>query len=331
MRAFSKVFECWRKYRYGATQREIVLVRRHIYMLPTRFGVLFGVMLLLMLTGSVNYALGLGYVLTFLLAALAVSTILHTFRNIAGLRVTALRTTPVFAGDVAHFQLCIDNAATADRCSLALVRGKRELAVIDLPGESSIVTTAPIATVRRGVFKPGRLTLSTRFPLGLFRAWAYLQLEARCVVYPRPAPIGVPLPRVQLGTFEGGGNGRGTADFAGLRRYVFGDSPRHLAWKAVARDQGLLTKQFLGDAEGELWLSFDELPRELNSEQKLSQLARWVLEAHATGLAYGLDLSTVVVPLGRGGSHRERCLEALALFDAGETQRSVRFSARESH
>src|SRR5689334_23944144 len=130
MRALSKLIERWRRHRYGANEREIVLVRRRVYMLPTRFGVLFGVMLLLMLSGSVNYALGLGYVLTFLLAALSVSTILHTFRNLAGLRVTTLRTTPVFAGDVAHFQLCIDNAAGADRCSLTLVREKRELAII---------------------------------------------------------------------------------------------------------------------------------------------------------------------------------------------------------
>jgi uncharacterized protein (DUF58 family) len=287
-------------------------------------------MLLLMLTGSVNYALGLGYVLTFLLAALAVSTILHTYRNLAGLRVSALRTAPVFAGDVAHFQLCIDNAAAADRCSLALVRAKRELAVIDVPAEGSVVTTAAIATARRGVLTPGRLTLSTRFPLGLFRAWAYLQLEARCIVYPRPAPVGAPLPRVQLGAYETGGQGRGTADFAGLRRYAFGDSPRHLAWKAVARDQGLLTKQFLGDAEGELWLKFDELPRELNLEDKLSQLTRWVLQAHAAGLAYGLDLSTVVVPLGHGGSHRERCLEALALFESGGTRPTGRSTTGQS-
>jgi uncharacterized protein (DUF58 family) len=88
----------------------------------------------------------------------------------------------------------------------------------------------------------------------------------------------------------------------------------------VARDQGLLTKQFFGDGEGELWLNIDELPRELNVEQKLSQLTRWILEAHAAGLTYGLKLSNAVVPLGRGGSHRECCLRALALFEGDATQ-----------
>lgn len=315
MRAFAKPLEFLARRHRPSAQREIVLVRRRIYILPTRFGVLFAVMLLLMLTGSVNYALSLGYILTFLLAALAVSTILHTFRNLAGLRVSALRTAPVFAGDVAQFQLCISNPAGADRCNLALTRDKRELAVIDVPGESSVVATAAIATARRGICKPGRLTISTRFPLGLFRAWAYLQLDTRCIVYPRPVAGTLPLPKVTAGAFEGGGQGRGTADFAGLRRYHMGDSPRHLAWKAVARDQGLLTKQFLGDAEGELWLRLDDLPHALHPEEKLSRLARCVIQAHASGVAYGLDLGTTVVPLGRGGAHRERCLEALALCE----------------
>jgi uncharacterized protein (DUF58 family) len=320
MRAFAKPLEFLTRRQRPSAQREIVLVRRRIYILPTRFGMLFAVMLLLMLTGSVNYALSLGYILTFLLAALAISTILHTFRNLAGLRVSALRTAPVFAGDVARFQLCIANPASADRCSLALTRDKRELAVIDVPGESSIVATAAIATSRRGIFKPGRLTISTRFPLGLFRAWAYLQLDTRCIVYPRPTAAALPMPQVTTGAFEGGGQGRGTADFAGLRRYHMGDSPRHLAWKAVARDQGLLTKQFLGDAEGELWLRLAHLPDGLHLEEKLSRLARCVIQADAAGVAYGLDLGASAVPLGRGGTHRERCLEALAVCEpVGET------------
>jgi uncharacterized protein (DUF58 family) len=331
MRAIAKAFEFVSSRRGDPPQRDIVLVRRRIYILPTRFGVLFAVMLLLMLTGSANYALSLGYVLTFLLAALAISTILHTFRNLAGLRVSALRTAPVFAGDVAQFRLSIANDATADRYSLALIHGEREFAVVDVPAEGAVIATAAIATTTRGVFKPGRLTISTRFPLGLFRAWAYLQLDTRCIVYPRPASATTPLRQANVGASDGGGQGRGIDDFAGLRRYVMGDSPRQLAWKAVARDQGLLTKQFLGDAEGELWLRLDDLPHELHFEEKLSRLARCVIQAHAAGQAYGLDLGATVLPLGRGGAHRERCLEALALCEPRSASAGVRTAGAKAH
>jgi uncharacterized protein (DUF58 family) len=318
MRVFCNALRQCLSRRRGSAERETLLVQRRIYILPTRFGVLFAVVLLLMLTGSMNYALSLGYILTFLLAALAISTILHTLRNLAGLRLTALRTSPVFAGDVARFPICIDNVAMTERCSLLLARAKREIAVVDVPAESKVIATATIAAPRRGVLQPGRLTISTRFPLGLFRAWAYVQLDAACIVYPRPAPAGPPLPRAQPGAAEGIAHARGSDDFAGLRPYLAGDSPRHVAWKAAARGQSLLTKQFMGDMEGELWLRADALPDELNIEEKLSRLARWVLEADAARLRYGLDLPGLSVPLGFGGAHRERCLEALALFEPTE-------------
>jgi uncharacterized protein (DUF58 family) len=324
MRAFCKALRQWLSRRRGSAQREILLVQHRIYILPTRFGVLFAVVLLLMLTGSINYALSLGYILTFLLAALAISTILHTFRNLAGLRLTALRISPVFAGDIARFPICIDNPAMAERCSLTLARAKREVALVDVPAESKVIATAAIAAPRRGLLKPGRLTISTRFPLGLFRAWAYIHLDAACIVYPRPAAAGLPLPRAQTGAAEGLAHARGNDDFAGLRPYLTGDSPRHVAWKAAARDQSLLTKQFMGDTEGALWLRADALPDELGTEEKLSRLARWVLEADAARLRYGLELPGMVVPLGGGGVHRERCLEALALFEPTSSTGVVR-------
>lgn len=315
MPAVSKVFRGWLSRRRGSPEREILLVQRRIYILPTRFGVLFAVVLLLMLTGSINYALSLGYVLTFLLAALAVSAVLHTFRNLAGLRFTALRTPAVFAGDIAQFRICIDNTAMAERCSLALVRNRREIAFIDVPAEARVITAAPVTAQRRGLLRPEALTIATRFPLGLFRAWACINLDTECIVYPRPAPAGVPLPPQQAGGAGSAGQARGTDDFSGLRSYLAGDSPRHVAWKAAARGQALLTKQFLGEADGELWLRADALSADLGLEDRLSRLSRWVLDAHTAGVRYGLELPGVLIPPNCGGLHRTRCLEALALFE----------------
>jgi uncharacterized protein (DUF58 family) len=163
--------------------------------------------------------------------------------------------------------------------------------------------------------RPGRLTLFTRYPIGLFNAWSYVDLDTHCVVYPRPAPPGLPLPPLVVGGTDGSARGQGTDDFAGLRGYNPGDSARHIAWKAAARDQGLLTKQFSGRASASLWLNMELLPRTLGLEEKLSQLTRWVLDAHADGVAYGLDIGHVRIPMGTGEAHREACLEALALYE----------------
>ncbi len=300
---------------HGPEPGEILLSQRRIFILPTRAGLIFAFVLLLMLTGSINYSLSLGFVLTFLLASLAIVAILHTFRNIAGLRISAARTAPVFAGDVARFRICIHNAAPSSRYSVALTRDHRDIAVIDVPAGQSVITSAGVAAPRRGTLQPGRLTLFTRFPVGLFRAWSYIDLDTRCVVYPRPAAPGLPLPPLKSGNAEGAGLALGSDDFAGLRQYQAGDSPRHIAWKAAARDHGLLTKQFIGRASAELWLSLDLMPFDLSLEDKLSRLARWVLDAQSAGVAFGLDLAGARIPIASGEAHRERCLEALALFE----------------
>jgi uncharacterized protein (DUF58 family) len=135
-----------------------------------------------------------------------------------------------------------------------------------------------------------------------------------CLIYPRPAFPGLPLPPAASSSGVGSERGRGQEDFSGLRQYYMGDSPRHIAWKAAARDQGLLTKQFTGRAETELWLDWAQLPPQMGTEERLSQLARWVLDAHAAGLTYGLRLPGAIVDLAAGETQRERCLEVLALY-----------------
>jgi uncharacterized protein (DUF58 family) len=295
----------------------IVLVQRRIYILPTSQGLLFAGVLLLMLTGSINYALGLGFVLTFLLFALAINAMIHTFRNLANLRVTPGRTRPVFAGDTARFVVHLENSSETERYAVGLTQDRVDSSFVDLPARSVTPAAAAVSAPRRGVLRPGRLTLYTRYPLGLYRAWSYLELDMHCLVYPRPAFPALPLPPSAASSGAGAERGRGQEDFAGLREYHLGDSPRHVAWKAAARDQGLLTKQFSGQAETQLWLDWTQLPGSMGVEERLTHLARWVLDAHAAGLVYGLRLPGKTVGLATGEAQRETCLEALALYEGG--------------
>ncbi len=298
----------------GAESGPVVLVQRRVFILPSRQGMVFMVLLLLMLTGSVNYNLSLGFVLTFLLGAMSIITLLHTFRNLAKLQLTSGRAQPVFAGGTAHFMICIDNPSAAGRYSIGLSRGKGDAVFCDIPSQQCAYPAIPISAPRRGLLRPGKLTLFTRYPLGLFQAWAYFEPAMQCLVYPRPAAPGLALPPAEDNAGQGAVSGHGQEDFAGLRQYSPGDSMRHIAWKAVARGQTLLTKQFTGHAESHLWLSWEALPPRMGVEEKLSQLARWVIDAHARGLAFGLRLPGTTIACASGGAQRERCLEALALF-----------------
>jgi len=301
----------------GIAASPVVLTQRRIYILPSRAGLLFATTLLVMLLGCVNYSLSLGYLLTFLLAGAGMVSILHTFRNLARMQLASGRAQPVFAGQDAVFTVVLTNPTRLPRFSIGLQRVGAQTVYVDVPGHTPFAAEIRAPTRRRGRLALDRLRVFTTFPLGLFYAWSNVELEADCVVYPKPETGNVPLPEPTLGARAGIDSGCGQDDFAGLRKYQAGDSLRHVAWKAVARGQPILTKQFSGLAEGELWLEWDDTPTSFGVEARLSRLSRWVLDASQAGQVFGLRLpSTELVP-GSGAAHEEQCLTALALFQHG--------------
>lgn len=290
----------------------VTLTQRRIFILPTRAGLGFALLLLLMLLGSINYGNSMGFVLTFLLASLAVVSILHTWRNLARLIVSAGRSEAVFAGQDARFQVCLDNADDYARPAIGLRAGKAVGEVVNLaPHASGCLAFAVPAPVRGRLRAPG-FSLETSFPLGLFRAWSPLDLDLTCLVYPQPASARLPLPETADYAGDGPPRGEGHEDFAGLRSWHPGESLRQVAWKAVAREQGMLAKQFMGGVQADTLLDWEDLA-DPDPESRLSRLARWVLDAESAGRRYGLRLPGVSVAPDRGQAHCHRCLEALAL------------------
>ena len=295
----------------------VVLVQRRVYILPTQQGVMFAAVLLMMLLGAINYNLSLGFVLTFLLAALAFNAMLLTSRNLAHLHVSGGRAPAVFAGSPASFTLILTNPGDRLRYSIGLSRNRRgsdDAQFIDVPARASAPISITIPAERRGRLRPGRLTLFTRFPLGLYHAWSHVRPDMVCIIYPRPALSGLALPPQEAAVGAGAAHGSGQEDFAGLRTYHVGDPPRHVAWKIAARGQGLYTKQFTGLAASEIWLAWHHLPIRMGTEERLSCITRWVLDADAQRLSYGLRLPNRVIPMASGEAQRSRCLEALALY-----------------
>ncbi len=301
---------------FGPRQPEpgtIFLPQKRVYILPTRPGLAYALALAVMLIGSINYNLSLGYILTFLLASMGLVAILHTFRNLVHLHITPGRAEPVFAGEIAWFELFVENRSGYERCSLSLWHQGKATQCDVASGRGTTVSIAAAAQ-KRGWLAPGRITMDTRFPLGLLRAWSYLQPDMRCLVYPKPDDGLLPLPEPSGGRGEKRVSGGGSDDFAGLRPYQTSDSPRHIHWKAAARGQGLQTKVFSGRAAAELWLDWNELPANLDLEAKLSRLTRWVLSADRDGLRYGLRLPALELAPDAGEPHRLNCLRALALY-----------------
>jgi uncharacterized protein (DUF58 family) len=307
-----------RNWFYGFTppeHGEIVLRHRRVYILPTRLGLLFGGALGVLLVGSINYALALGFALTFFLAGLGIVGIVHTARNLAQLGVSAARADPVFAGEPAQLRLVLASRARHDRPQI-LVRhlGSGAQCVVDVAPHGSTEALLAVRASRRGWLPYGRILLESRFPLGLFRAWSHVEPAARCLVWPRPIHGPLPLAQAPASAGTTRAHARGTEDYAGLRSYQRGDPPRHLAWKALARSDELLTKQFNGEAAAELVLDWALLPDGCGVEERLSRLCGWVIAAEREGLRYGLRIPGREIAPGRGAAHRAECLAALALY-----------------
>jgi uncharacterized protein (DUF58 family) len=310
--------QAWQFWQFVANRAKpeagpVVLTQKRVYILPTRHGYTFALALVLMLIGSINYSLSLGFILTFLLGGMGVVSILHTYRNLAQLEVAAGRVDAAFAGGEAVFRLDLGNPSAFARWSVVAVREAARTQG-DVPARGHALLALPVPAAQRGWLPLGRVTLETRFPLGLLRAWSYVQLDARALVYPRPDDAPLPALTDVPNAGDALSTGAGTDDFAGLRAHTPSDSPRHIAWKSVARGSTLLTKTFHGHAVRELWLDFDQLPAKLDVEQRLSRLTRWVVDAEEAGVAYGLRLGGVELGPATGDAHRDACLKALALY-----------------
>ena len=285
---------------------------RRIYILPTRTGLAFAAMLVATLVGSLNYQNNLGLFFTFLMAAIALVSMHHCWFNLLGLRVAAQDAVPVFLGQTAHFPVTVKECREKRR-GLICVHGGGCAAIA--AGDQARLTAA-VTGRQRGEVALGEVLIETRFPLGLFRAWSSARVEARVLVYPRPAARAPVPPRHEtLEHHASGDRGAGADDFVGPRAYRLGDSLRQLDWKALARERGLVVKQFGGDRAARVWLDWDQHGGE--TEERLARLARQVIDARDQGLSFGLRVPGRLVERGRGDAHMHRCLEVLARFPHG--------------
>ncbi|SFD49570.1 DUF58 domain-containing protein [Massilia yuzhufengensis] len=302
---------------------EVVLSQRRVFILPTRAGIGFALLLLVLLIGSINYTLGLGFALTFLALSCALVDMVFTYRNLAHLALQQGRVPAVFAGQEAQFELHIANRGKLARYGVWVDFGDVPEArhVTDIGERGSAAVLLGVPTAARGWLRPARVVLSTRFPLGLFRAWSYWRPAAQALVYPRPEEGAPPLPLA--GNAAGSGRAGGNDDFAGVRSYQAGDSPRQLAWRQIARldpalGGQLVTKHFEGGVGDELVLDFAALPANLDLEVRLSRMTRWVLDAEQRALPYAFRLGTIHYQAGAGAAHQAACLRALALHGLEE-------------
>jgi uncharacterized protein (DUF58 family) len=297
--------------REPATNEAITLTHKRIFILPTQRGMGFVVLIFLLLLIAFVYNNNLAYLLCFLLASVFFITILHTFKSLSGLIISKGQATSVFAGEAAGFDIYVNNPSPQQRVNLQLHLSEDVLFSLEPQKKQGITLYSP--TQKRGWHSCEKITLSCTYPLGLFRAWSVLRFDFKALVYPKPLKDSVIFPE-SAGTQNQQGTAKtGNDEFYGLKEYQSGDSIRHIHWKAFAKGLGLFSKQYSGETFAELWLDYDAASGH-DTEQRLSCMCRWLVDADKAGLHYGFILPNLRIEPSSGTVHFKKCLEALALF-----------------
>ena len=293
--------------------REVTLNQKRIFIFPSYAGLFFIFCLVVMLLTAINFQNNLSYAVTFLLATLFVIATLHTYANLSGLIIRALKAEPAFPGQQSEFSLMIERSKRRQHFALHVKWPESSEGLINLLEQDSEEVRLHMPVGERGWFKPERLLVESSYPLGLLRCWTWIDLDLRAMVYPRPLasiePAGAATDTVDEATTPV----TGSDDFYGIRDYHRGDSLRHIHWKGLAKGQGLQSKQYTTYAERSLWLDWEAF-QGLGVEQRLSHLCYWALELESRGDDYGLHLPGTTIDPDSGDRHRDAVLRALALY-----------------
>ncbi len=298
----------WR--RRGTTDLPRTFQYRHIYVMPTRFGFWFGVLLALMTLGGLNFNNNMTLMLGFLLAAIAQLTTLLAYRNLAGIRLDTIRASPVFAEEPACFKVLLKNPEKRNRFAIQ-TKSPEATECVDIEPQNSQQFSLTQVTFQRGWMKMEPFRIENRYPLGLFRAWSVIIPGAKCLVYPKPSLSPPPLPKTGRGEFGAAHRGEGD-HFHGLREFQPGDPLRRIAWRASARHQKLYSRVMESPSEEACELNW-YLMGGGNTEEKLSILTAWILRAERLQIPYSLEMPGAALPADFGDVHKATCLEILAL------------------
>ena len=272
--------------RQGPDTLPLTLARRRLYILPTRTGIGFSLLLLLMLVAGLNYANSLALFLTFLLTGFTLVTMHHCHRNLLGAQLVAATAHPTFAQRDGTLSLSFENSSGSARFQIAAGVGDLPTIAADVPANGFGKIEIPVPAARRGIVRVDRLHLVTTHPYGLFRAWTWVHAPIEMLVYPRPQGL-LPLP-ADIGNKSGERSltNAGADEWLGLRAFRDGDSPRQVDWKAYARDAPLLVKEYSAAGAEVRIFDLSHLGH-LGMEAQLEQLARWIVEAESIGRAVG--------------------------------------------
>jgi len=293
----------------------------HVWVVPTgRTLGLFAVLVAMCYAGA-SQGNGAAYLLCFLLTSLVVVSLVHAWSNLHGLAVSVKAIAPVFAGEevIVRAIVTATNGRTHFGLRIFATRGAPPVGECLAKPGAALPIELRLPAGKRGRYHHLELEIASDYPLGFLTARQLLTVAHDYDVYPAPRGA-APWPRTLAATPQPrDGTQHEGDDFGGSRPWRSGESQRHIDWKAAARAPVLLTKQWTGEVDEILRFDWASLPP-LDSEARLSQLAKWIIAAEHSSETYELRLPGKTIRPARGDRHYHECLRALAAFAEPATE-----------
>ena len=300
---------------------QITLTQRNVYILPSRGGLIFAAVTMVLLLAAINEQLNLAYALAFLLGGVGLSAMSTTHSNLRGLTIRLEGGSRVHAGEPLPVTIRLQNTpGKTGRHGLLINESLPcEVAANDIED-----VTLSLPTQSRGWVTLPRWRIESTYPLGLFRAWAYWQAASKVLVWPAlerqpPDPPGSPTARSEIGSTLPARQD----DAQDLRPWRRGDALHDVVWRKSATRLASGLEPISRDAAqhrqtATCWIDWEATAGLSNTEARLSRLAAWLVAAEQAaqhgGPPYGLKMPGMQRDGQAGTAHLHRCLDELAVW-----------------
>lgn len=277
---------------------------KQIFMIPNRYGFVAITLFIVFSLVAATYSNNLLFLLAFIHVSFLLISILQTARNLRHIEVSAVQIPSGFPGETVAVRVLLLQKSKSLKTGLYLRCEKSEQLIPEFAAKDQKVLTLSLELPqKRGEHFLQRLRLSTESPYGLFYGWLYFKVSTPYYVYPKP--LGHPLPQNQTSL--------GADEFSGLKQYQTGDSPQRISWKHSAKTDQLLLKEFKESQGVSCLLNWEDCSQ-TTDEEKLQQLARWIVDCETRQSSYQLIVPGIPTrgSFDRGHSHLHQSLLSLA-------------------
>lgn len=305
-------------------KRAFQLDMSNIFIFPSRFGIVFLILCLALFVLGSNYQNNLMLLLSFFLVSLFLVTLLTSYANFAKLHLQLGKVTSVFAGEELFLPIWLsDKNQSSDATHLPLgsmifrLWNSRIKTSIDMDALTNPIQIQ-VPTKNRGLMQLPRITIENHFPIGLYRCWTHLRFQAEVIIYPKPITCDIRKHAISSDNEETEleSNIGGNENFDSLKQYVVGEPLHRVAWKQVAKGQGMYSKEFSANQTQDFEIRLNDYLHN-GLEFALSNLCYIVIELSNQNASFGLQLGNTTIPPDSGSVHREHCLKTLALYKNG--------------